>query len=129
MWCPGNQQPGSTSPGKKQQETTLVAKVRKQLEDTLAAGMKRSLEESDESDSQDDEDEDEESYSDVDDDDDDDDVEIPPAKKQKPTPGGWFLTFFLQPRSAQCFAFSALIAFCLQCFDAVGWAARRASGL
>jgi len=65
--------------------------VRKQLEDTLAAGMKRSLEESDESDSQDDEDEDEESYSD---DDDDDDVEIPPAKKQKPTPGGWFLTFF-----------------------------------
>ena len=64
--------------------------MRKQLEDTLAAGMKRSLEESDESDSQDDEDEDEESYSDVD----DDDVEIPPAKKQKPTPGGWFLTFF-----------------------------------
>ena len=36
---------------------------------------------------------------------------------------------FLQPRSAQCFAFSALIAFCLQCFDAVGWAAGRASGL
>ena len=105
--------------------------MRKQLEDTLAAGMKRSLEESDESDSQDDEDEDEESYSDVDDDDDDDDdddVEIPPAKKQKPTPGGWFLTF-LQPRSAQCFAISALIAFCLQCFDAVGWAAGRASGL